>query len=207
MEQYTKTLSTEPLSTGSEATKSSQEIFSKLLDIAPKNPALKAACLETPLGPMIAVADEEALFLLEFIDRKNLHPNIDRLKQKTKLAIVSGQTQPIESIQQELHDYFSGRLRTFKTPLFLLGSPFQMRVWETLRTIPHGKTCSYAEIAAAIDKPYACRAVARANSTNGFAIAIPCHRVIQADGGLGGYAGGIARKTWLLQHEKVGVPQ
>lgn len=84
----------------------------------------------------------------------------------------------------------------------MIGSSFQMRVWEELEKIPFGQTRSYQEIATAIGRPTACRAVARANSTNQLAIIIPCHRVINSSGALGGYAGGLSRKQWMLKHEQ-----
>ncbi len=163
---------------------------------------LKASWIDTPLGPMLAVADDEALYWLEFIDRRGLDKEIDRLRRKTTLPIIPGKTKPANQIEAELAGYFSGALTTFHTPLVLIGSQFQKRVWEALQKIPTGETRSYAEIAAAIGKPTAFRAVALANGANKFPIVIPCHRVINSDGALGGYGGGIERKEWLLKHEK-----
>lgn len=162
---------------------------------------LKKTWIETPLGAMLAVADEKALYLLEFGDRRSLEDEIERLKQKTKLPILAGKSQIIEQIETELKSYFSGRLREFKTPLFPIGTSFQKRVWEELKKIPAGETRSYAEIAEAIGKPSAYRAVALANGANRLAVIIPCHRVINSNGALGGYGGGIDKKEWLLKHE------
>jgi len=97
--------------------------------------------------------------------------------------------------------YFDGKLKEFQTPLFLLGSPFQKQVWEALNKIPFGETSSYLDIAKRIGRPAACRAVAQANGANQLAIIIPCHRVINHNGELGGYGGGITRKEWLLNLE------
>jgi methylated-DNA-[protein]-cysteine S-methyltransferase len=83
------------------------------------------------------------------------------------------------------------------------GSAFQQRVWDALRQIPAGETCSYAALAHVVGTPNAPRAVGRANATNPVAIVVPCHRVIRADGSLGGYGGGLDRKRWLLQHERL----
>ena len=83
-----------------------------------------------------------------------------------------------------------------------MGSPFQQQVWLALQTIPHGQTCSYQELAVQIGRPSSCRAVANANGANQIAIVIPCHRVINTGGALGGYGGGVSRKQWLLSHEK-----
>lgn len=163
---------------------------------------LKASWLDTCLGPMIAIADEKALYLLEFLERRGLEREIERLRNRTQAAIIPGETAPIQSIKQELGAYFEGKLMTFKTPLFLLGSPFQISVWNALCQIPYGTTKSYAEQAQIIGKPKAFRAVANANGANQMAIVIPCHRIITSQGDLGGYGGGVARKQWLLQHEK-----
>jgi AraC family transcriptional regulator, regulatory protein of adaptative response / methylated-DNA-[protein]-cysteine methyltransferase len=168
---------------------------------------LKAALLESPLGTMIAVGDEKALYLLECMDYLGFEDEVERLKKKTKAAITPGITPPIDSIKKELGHYFKGKLKEFKTPLFFQGTAFQKRVWEELKKIPFGETRSYSEVAVLIGKPTACRAVARANATNQIAIVIPCHRVINASGDLGGYNSGIKRKAWLLNHEKTSLSE
>lgn len=163
---------------------------------------LRASCIETQLGTMIALADDDALYLLEFMDHPDLEKNINRLKKDKKVTIIAGNPKPITMLTKELNDYFCGNLKAFSTPLVLRGSTFQATVWKTLKTIPYGTTQSYKHIATSIGKPTAFRAVAQANSTNHLAIIIPCHRVIYTNGTLGGYSGGVARKQWLLDHEK-----
>lgn len=163
---------------------------------------LKASQIETTLGSMIAIANDDALYLLEFLDRRSLESEIEYLKQKTKASIIPSETQPIHSIRNELCQYFNGKLSEFKTPLCFAGSAFQRRVWQTLKKIPFGTTQSYADIAKTIGQPSAFRAVARANSTNQIAIVIPCHRVIHANGKIGGYSSGVSRKQWLIRLEK-----
>lgn len=163
---------------------------------------LKASSFETPLGLMLAISDEETLYLLEFADRRGVEVEMQRFGTKTKSTVILGITDPIRSIENELSQYFAGALQEFKTPLFPFGSPFQKKVWEELRKIPYGKTISYGEQAAAIQKPTAYRAVALANGANPFSIVVPCHRVINTNGKLGGYGGGLWRKKWLLDHEK-----
>jgi AraC family transcriptional regulator, regulatory protein of adaptative response / methylated-DNA-[protein]-cysteine methyltransferase len=196
------------LSTGYESSSGFRDAFSRIMGAAPtllgNSNILKASWLDTRLGPMIAIADEEALYLLEFVDRRGLEREVEHLRQKTKSVIIPGYTQPISSIESELNQYFSSKLIEFKTPLFFLGSPFQKNVWEELKKIPLGETRSYSDIAAAIGKPSAFRAVAQANGANQLAIIIPCHRVINTNGELGGYGGGLARKKWLINHEKRG---
>ena len=163
---------------------------------------LKKFQLKTPLGPMLAVADEKALYVLEFVDCHHLERELEQLCIKTKSRMSSGKTAPIVSIEKELQAYFKGELKKFKTPLQFVGSPFQKSVWAELLRIPYGETRSYAEQAAAIGKKSAYRAVANANSANSMPIVIPCHRIINSNGELGGYGGGLERKRWLLAHEK-----
>jgi AraC family transcriptional regulator of adaptative response/methylated-DNA-[protein]-cysteine methyltransferase len=151
---------------------------------------------------MTAVGDDEALYLLEYADRPGLERQIERLRVRAGAGIVPGRTRPIAQIETELAAYFDGSSVRFGTPLARLGSPFQNAVWDALLAIPPGQTRSYADIARAIGRPAAVRAVARANGANPFAVVIPCHRVINADGVLGGYGGGLSRKRWLLEHER-----
>ncbi|MGB6976230.1 MAG: trifunctional transcriptional activator/DNA repair protein Ada/methylated-DNA--[protein]-cysteine S-methyltransferase [Gammaproteobacteria bacterium] len=194
------------ISSGYESGSGFRDAFSRIMGAASSLQQqcnlLKAAWLDTPLGPMIAISDEEALYLLEFVDRRGLEREIEHLRKKTKTAIIPGYTKPIHFIEKELNLYFSGKLKEFKTPLLLLGSSFQKSVWEELKKIPYGETRSYLDIAKAVGNHLAFRAVARANGMNQFAIVIPCHRVINSDGKLGGYGGGIQRKQWLINHEK-----
>lgn len=194
------------LSTGYESSSGFRDAFSRIMGAAPtklgKDNVLKTHWLDTPLGPMIAIADERALYLLEFVDRRGLEREVELLRKKTKSAIIPGVTRPINSIECELQQYFKGTLKEFQTPLFFLGTPFQRHVWEELRKIPCGETRSYLDMASAIGKPTAHRAVARANGANQLAIVIPCHRVISTDGKLTGYGGGLTRKKWLINHEQ-----
>jgi AraC family transcriptional regulator of adaptative response/methylated-DNA-[protein]-cysteine methyltransferase len=151
-----------------------------------KNPhtVLYSTLIKTPAGDVLAVASDKVLYLLEFVHRRRVEHQIERLKKKTNFEIISGKPKPIQSIEKELAHYFKGKLKTFKTPLLMLGSPFQKQVWEALMNIPFGETCSYAELARAVKKPSAYRAAANANGANLLAIVIPCHRVINANGKL-----------------------
>lgn len=105
---------------------------------------------------------------------------------------------------RQLDEYFSGTRRTFDFPCRLHGTPFQQRVWAALRDIPYGETRSYKQLAEAIGQPNACRAAGMANHANPILIAVPCHRVICADGSPGGYAGGAEMKQALLRLEQAG---
>ena len=169
---------------------------------------LSKTLLETPLGPMLAIADEHILYLLEFTERRNLDAEIGRLLHHKKATLLSNITPPLQRINQELQAYFDGTLQSFKTPFQSLGTPFQKQAWRALCQIPYGQTKSYLEQGNMMNKPQACRAVANANSMNQLAIIIPCHRIIRSDNTLGGYAAGVERKQWLLKHEKLsGAPQ
>jgi AraC family transcriptional regulator of adaptative response/methylated-DNA-[protein]-cysteine methyltransferase len=182
-----------------------RDAFAKIMGAPPASRVARtlfAAWFDTPLGPLTAVGDEAALRLLEYVDRRGLERQIARLRARTGAAIVPGRTEPVAQIEAELAAYFAGASMCFHTPLARDGSSFQRIVWDALLAIPPGQTRSYAQIARAIGRPEAVRAVARANGANPFAIVIPCHRVINADGALGGYGGGLARKRWLLEHER-----
>lgn len=194
------------LAVGYESGSGFRDAFSRIMGTSPSTSVtqnvLYAHWLDTRLGPMLAIADETVLYLLEFVDRRGLEREIERLRQSTRSAIIPGHTAPIESIERELQSYFEGTLDAFTTPVHMLGTPFQRQVWNELMCIPKGQTRSYAEMAERIGNPSAVRAVGRANGANQLAIIIPCHRVVQKGGDLGGYAGGLARKQWLLDHER-----
>ncbi len=163
---------------------------------------LQARWIETPIGAMLALANQEGLFLLEFVDRQGLDSEILMLRKRTKCVIVPGNNPHLEKVAVDVKMYFDGNPTTFTSPLVMTGSEFQRSVWLMLRTIPTGKTWSYAKLAQRLGRPDATRAVGNANGRNCLALVIPCHRVIRADGSMGGYAGGVWRKQWLLEHEK-----
>lgn len=161
---------------------------------------LTSSQIETPLGSMLAIADENTLYVLMFAATKE--HELASLQKKLHARIIPGSSEPLRSIEAELHNYFKNRLQEFTTPYCLLGSPFQQRTWQEIAQTSYSTTRSYADIASAIGKPQAYRAVAQAAGANPCALIVPCHRVINTDGNLGGYNGGIARKEWLLNHEK-----
>lgn len=148
--------------------------------------------IPTPLGPMVAIGNDEALSLLAFEQDRHLPLKLSQLG-----PLSPGEALSLVMIRSELKSYFEGSNAGFKTPLQPLGTPFQKKVWEELMKIPYGVSMSYKELAQMIGKPSACRAVANANGKNPIAIAIPCHRIIGSDGTLGGYSGGISIKKEL----------
>lgn len=196
------------LEAGFESGSGFREAFARILGQSPVemtvDGALRADWITTPLGPMIAVAEVDGLCLLEFADRRELSPELKRLRL-SRGGIGVGRFPAIDGIESELVDYFAGTQLSFETPLAPLGTDFSRAVWNALRAIPPGETRSYGQIASAIGRPTASRAVARANATNPIAIVVPCHRVIGANGTLTGYAGGLWRKRWLIEHEQTAV--
>ena len=145
---------------------------------------------DSPVGPLTLVSDGERLVGLYFA---GWSPPAGALRASDDLLTATA---------RQLDAYFGGRLRRFDVPLGLAGTPFQQRVWSALRDIPFGETRSYGQLADAIGKPSAMRAVGAANGRNPISIVVPCHRVIGADGSLTGFGGGIERKKFLLALEQ-----
>lgn len=158
--------------------------------------------LTTPLGPMYACATDQGLCLLEFTDRRMLETEFKDLRKRLNAVILPGLNAHLRQTEQEMAEYFAGKRKSFTVALHTPTTPFRQRVWDELCTIPYGTTRSYGEQAVRIGNPKAVRAVASANGHNRVAIIIPCHRVIGSDGSLTGYAGGLARKQWLLDMER-----
>ncbi|RBQ08729.1 methylated-DNA--[protein]-cysteine S-methyltransferase [Pedobacter miscanthi] len=144
-----------------------------------------ASVIETPIGNITILADDEFVHAVTFEEK-----DISDLSEN-ELTI---------NVANQLNDYFSGNLRDFDFPMKQKGTEFQQEVWQNLLAIPYGETTSYAKFSA--HKPLAIRAIASANGKNNIAIVVPCHRVIGSNGKLVGYAGGLWRKQWLLQHER-----
>jgi AraC family transcriptional regulator of adaptative response/methylated-DNA-[protein]-cysteine methyltransferase len=160
--------------------------------------------IESPLGPLVAGATGRGICLLEFTDRRMLPAQIETLRRRFGFAIVPGDSPHFDLLRNELEAYFSGRRRQFSVPLVAPGTAFQERVWAELQRIPFGETRSYEELARAVGAAGAQRAVGHANGLNRIAILIPCHRVINKDGRLGGYGGLLWRKEALLHLERTG---
>ncbi|MEF2073106.1 bifunctional transcriptional activator/DNA repair enzyme AdaA [Consotaella aegiceratis] len=178
----------------------------RLLGLSPgdfvRNALLLVDWIDTPLGPMIVVGDRRSVHLLEFVDRKALATELRGLRDRSNGSLGFGRPEPADRIAEELSRFFAGEDAAFTTPLTLHGSPFARQVWRALQEIPAGTTRSYGDLARAIGRPTAVRAVARANGANQIALVIPCHRVIGADGSLTGYGGGLWRKQRLIEIER-----
>jgi AraC family transcriptional regulator of adaptative response/methylated-DNA-[protein]-cysteine methyltransferase len=158
--------------------------------------------VRSPLGPLVAGATAEGICLLEFTDRRMLEAQIATVQKLFAAPVVPGSNEHLEKLEGEIASYFAGSLRSFSVPLIYPGTNFQRRVWEQLLAIPYGETRSYEQVAVAVGDKKAVRAVGRANGLNRIAIVIPCHRVVNKNGELGGYGGGLRRKQFLLALER-----
>ena len=145
----------------------------------------------SPIGIIHITGTEQAVQSIMFTDRVLIEYD----KQKS----ISG---AVIDCYEQLNEYFQGKRKEFTFPYAFNGTNFQQTVWQALSNIPYAETCSYKELALAIGKEKAVRAVGSANGKNRLSIVLPCHRVIGASGKLTGYAGELWRKEWLLEHEK-----
>ncbi|MEI6885486.1 MAG: methylated-DNA--[protein]-cysteine S-methyltransferase [Bacteroidota bacterium] len=148
--------------------------------------SLPRAFLKSPIGFIEITGSEKGLRSLYFLDFKVRIPRVPH---------------ELKNVADQLGEYFTGDRKEFSVELDLQGSAFQLKVWDELTRIPYGKTITYHELARRTGNPIAFRAVGGANATNPVSIVIPCHRVIGTSGRLVGYAGGLKRKKWLLEHE------
>lgn len=156
----------------------------------------------TPLGPMFVCATERGVCLLEFTDHQRLETELRDLQRLLNARILSGENSHTRQAEKEMSEYFSGTRQQFDLLLDVPGSDFQRSVWQELRAVPYGQTSHNQALSAQIGKPNAVRAVAAANGANRIAIVIPCHRIIGKEGAMTAYGGGLARKKWLIEHER-----
>lgn len=152
----------------------------------------------SPLGTYLIIASERGVVCVEPEDQ--IDARLARWK-KAGIQLEPGRNQHTETIARELDAYFHGGLQQFSAPVDLRGTPFQRQVWEALCRVPYGKTLTYGELARSIGRPEAARAVGHAIGSNPVSVAVPCHRVVGADGSLTGYGGGLLRKDALLRLE------
>ena len=169
---------------------------------------LMRSTIHTPLGPMLALASDDALCALEF----SSGPRMSRLEARlgrwfAPYTIEDGSNDGIRRAGEWLDSYFSGERTEIRTPLDMRGQTFELRVWRALREIPGGVTSTYGALARQLGSPGASRAVGLANGANPIAIIVPCHRVIGSNGTLTGYGGGLDKKQWLLDHERRWAPR
>ncbi len=183
-----------------------RDAFKRVFGVTPTEargmPPIVVTLVASPLGPLVAAATEAGLCMLEFADRKKLPQQAAELRRWFARPVVPGTNRFTDQAARELEEYFAGSRTDFTVPLVLGGTPFQEMVWRELLRIPYAQTISYEALARRIGKPTAQRAVGMANGRNRIPIIIPCHRVIQKNGQLRGYGGGLWRKKFLLDLEQ-----
>lgn len=167
---------------------------------------LRITWIESPVGPLIAAASDEGIALLEFNDQRRLDAQFKALARHFPESCAFGEHRHFTRLRRELAEYFAGQRRGFSLPLTFPGSTFQRTVWSALLAIPYGETRSYDTLARSIGHSDACRAVGTTNGRNRISILIPCHRVLNKSGQLGGYGGGLWRKQFLLDLERHSKP-
>ena len=156
---------------------------------------------DSPLGTIHLASTTKGLCLLEFDDEKRIDGYFKQFNKYWDVELKKKETKTTTTTKLQLDEYFNGKRTTFKLPLNLVGTDFQINVWNELLKIPFGVTRSYKEQALAIGNLKVIRAVATANGENRISIIVPCHRIIGSDGSLTGYGGGIWRKQQLLELE------
>lgn len=166
---------------------------------------LHLSWIETPIGSLIAATHTGRLVLLEYTDPRRMQIQAEALKSRFKAPFVPEDDDVIRRTRRELDEYFGGKRHEFSVPLDYPGTPFETRVWNELLDIPFGETRSYEELAERVSSKAAVRAVGSANGRNRISILIPCHRVVNKSGALGGYGGGLWRKQALLLLEHRGA--
>jgi AraC family transcriptional regulator of adaptative response/methylated-DNA-[protein]-cysteine methyltransferase len=193
------------MSHGFESHSGFRDAFGRLLGRAPGQShsveCVTVSWLESPLGPLVAGVTDQGVCLLEFSDRRMLEAQLESVRKRLG-PVLPGAHPLLDQLRAELGEYFDRRRREFTVPLVYPGTPFQVKVWEALQQIPYGETYSYEKLAWAVGAPGSQRAVGHANGLNRLAIVIPCHRVVNKDGKLGGYGGGLWRKQLLLDLER-----
>jgi methylated-DNA-[protein]-cysteine S-methyltransferase len=159
---------------------------------------MNKACFDSPIGRLEILASDKGITEIRFAGAPK--------KARAGKAPVKKPAPPADPILAacvlELDEYFAGQRTEFTVALDLEGTPFQKKVWAKLLKVPCGWTTSYGELAKAVGRPGAARAVGGANHRNPVSIIVPCHRVVGSGGSLTGYGGGLARKRWLLEHER-----
>jgi len=154
------------------------------------------------LGEMLIGATDKGICLFDFQYRHKLPGIMKRITALTGWVYTEAAHPYHQLITDQIMEYLNGTRTQFELPLHLVGTPFQVQVWEALLQIPYGQTRSYKQQSQVLNNEKAIRAVAHANGENSLAIVVPCHRVIGEDGSLTGYGGGLPRKKWLLAHER-----
>jgi methylated-DNA-[protein]-cysteine S-methyltransferase len=157
---------------------------------------------KTKIGELILGSFEDNLCMLDFRYRKMRSAVDKRIKERLNAGFIEKDDEVLLEIRKQIDEYLFGERREFEIPILMIGSDFQKQVWQELMNVKYGKTASYLDLAKKINNEKAVRAVASANGANSIGLIIPCHRIIESNGGLGGYGGGVPVKKRLLKLER-----
>ncbi|MBS9784112.1 methylated-DNA--[protein]-cysteine S-methyltransferase [Candidatus Gracilibacteria bacterium] len=157
---------------------------------------------KTKIGELLIASFEGKICILDFAYRKMRKTVDGRVKKLLNADFIEQEDEVIAEAKKQIDEYLSGERKEFSVPILLAGTAFQQQVWKALLQVEYGKTASYLDLAKSINNPKAVRAVASANGANAIAIIVPCHRIIETGGGLGGYGGGVPVKKRLLKLER-----
>lgn len=163
--------------------------------------------VDTPAGLLTFAVNEDGALIRSHFENSDDHLDIEDDLQAEGYEVFMEDSTQTAKLSQELAEYYTGHRQEFTVPVTASGTPWQMKVWEALRRIPFGETRSYSQVADMIGRPGAARAVGGANGCNRVPLVVPCHRVIAADGSLGGFSGGLHLKEKLLEHERRTIDQ
>jgi AraC family transcriptional regulator of adaptative response/methylated-DNA-[protein]-cysteine methyltransferase len=198
------------LAHGYESDSGFREAFARKFRTSPgrshKVETVFASTMPSPLGELLLGASARGICLLDFHDGNDKPAEFAAAERRIGAPIVPGTHAYIDQMRSELEEYFAGHRRDFSVPLDIRGTDFQKDVWRKMLKIPYGKTLSYGGLAERVGRPSASRAVGQASGANRIGIVIPCHRVVQSNGLLRGYGGGLWRKQFLLELEGAVVP-
>jgi len=161
---------------------------------------------KTKIGELILGSFNGKLCMLDFRYRRMRSTVNKRIKESLKADFVEKDDNVLKETKKQIDEYLSGKRKTFEIPYLMVGSDFQKQVWKELMNVKYGETASYLDLAKKINNPKAVRAVASANGANSIGLIIPCHRIIETNGGLGGYGGGLPVKKRLLKIESENIP-
>ena len=191
--------------TGYESHSGFREAFQKTFGLTPRRTAegdcIRLAWLDTPMGPMVAGATDGGICLLEFTDRRMLEHQFVMLKRRFKAGLAPGRHPHLTTLRRELGEYFAGKRQVFDVPVEMRGTPFEMKVWRGASADSLRRDALVCRHGAASRQPRCGSSRGTANGLNAIAIVVPCHRVVNKNGDLGGYGGGLWRKRRLLHLE------
>jgi methylated-DNA-[protein]-cysteine S-methyltransferase len=168
--------------------------------------AINIQYYKTKIGELILGSFENKLCILDFRYRRMRNTVDKRIQNGLKAEFIEQDDKVLKKTRKQIDEYLAGKRKKFEIPILMVGTDFQKQVWQKLMNVKHGETASYLDLAKKIGNQKAVRAVASANGANSIGLIVPCHRIIETNGGLGGYGGGLPVKKRLLKIEAENTP-